>query len=61
MLELLKEKRAECLDNIKECEKELERAKIKLELLDEIIRDSEEDETEEKKTEETAETQYNGY
>lgn len=43
MLAILEDKRAECLEEIAECEKELERAKIKLELLDEIISDAKEE------------------
>jgi chromosome segregation ATPase len=37
MLDRLVEKREDCLDEIEYCEKELERAKVKLQLLDEII------------------------
>ena len=50
MLAYLEDKRAECLDEIAECEKELERAKIKLELLNEIITEAKEDAEEETKT-----------
>ena len=47
MLAYLEDKREELLAEIAECEKELEEAKTKLEFLDEIIADVQEDAEEE--------------
>lgn len=46
MLSVFEYKRAECLEEIAECEKSLELAKLKLEWLDELIADAEEEEKE---------------
>lgn len=43
MLAYLKNKRAECLAEIEECEKDLKRERQKLDLLDELIADVEEE------------------
>lgn len=59
MLDMLKIKRAECVDDIAVCEEELREARIKLKLLDEIISDAEEMANEES-TEETAADVNNG-
>lgn len=42
MRSYLEVKRAECLEEVAECEKELERAKTKLEFINEVIADAEE-------------------
>ncbi len=42
MLERLMEKRAECLNEIEDCKFELERATLKLELIEELIAEEQE-------------------